>query len=194
MDTVDLTDRKSLIGSLPPGGVAAEIGVAAGEFSQLILETNRPRLLYLIDCWAHQSVEICGHDPSNVSDDAHEELYRHVIERFAANPAIKILRAYSPDVAARFADNYFDWLHFDGNHLQLRAELLAWWPKVRAGGWFTGHDYTVAGDCITVKTVVDDWVAERGLELFVTRGDNDIYEKNYPTWAFKKPERPCLNE
>ena len=52
--TLDLTDRNSLIGSLPQGGVIAEIGVANGEFSEIILDRCKPKLLVLVDCWEHQ--------------------------------------------------------------------------------------------------------------------------------------------
>lgn len=184
---LDLTDRPSLIASLPSGGVAAEIGVAAGLFSIDILVRNAPRLLFLIDPWKQQPVEVCGQDPANVPDEAQEALYHQVWRRFIDVGRVKIIRDYSLQAVRLFPDAYLDWLHFDGNHLQLTEDLVAWWPKVKSGGWLTGHDYTVTSDYIRVKPAVDAFVAERRLELFVTRGDNDIYEKNYPTWVFRKP-------
>ena len=51
-----------------------------------------------------------------------------------------------------------------------------------------GHDYTVAGEHITVKTDVDNWAAEHGLEVIVAGLDSDdVYERNYPTWLIEKP-------
>lgn len=184
---LDLKDRKSLIASLPKEAVVAEIGVAEGCFSEVILEVARPKRLWLIDSWREQAVEVCGHDPSNVSQECHDAKYQQVRSRLGNRPEVRILMAFSVPAAARFCDGYFDWIHLDPNHLELRKDLEAWWPKVKPGGWVTGHDYTVAGDFCTVKTELDQFVRERGLELFVTRGDSDIYEKNYPTWAFRRP-------
>lgn len=185
---LNLATRKTLVASLPHGGVVAEIGVAGGQFSETIWELNEPRQLWLIDCWEYQPKEVYGDDPSNAPDEVQLGLYRHVQERFADRPTVHFVRAYSVAAAQRFEDEYFDWLHFDANHRQVRQDLEAWYSKVKQGGWYTGHDYTIAGDFITVKTDVDLFVAEHGLELFVTRGDDgDIYEINYPSWAFRKP-------
>ena len=187
MHDLDLMDRKTLMASLPHGGLVAEIGVAGGEFSAVILELNQPRELWLIDCWEHQSADVIGHDLSNAPQEAQEALYQQVQQRFAAMPQVQIMKAYSLIAAMCFSDGYFDGLYFDANHRQVYQDIEAWWPKVRPGGWMAGHDYTVAGDHITVKTDVDRFVAERGLELFVTRGDTDVYENNYPSWVFGRP-------
>jgi len=187
--SLDLTDRPSLMASLPKGGVAAEIGVAQGCFSGLILELCNPRTLYLIDPWEEQSAEVYSpNDPANFVQATHDGNLRQVREKFGADLRVTILRAYSVTAAETFEDETFDWWHLDGNHKQAKQDLEAWWPKLKRGGWGTGHDYTMIRDgSITVKGDVDSFVAEHGLELFVTRGDTDIYEKNYPTWAIQKP-------
>ncbi len=185
--TLDLPDRRSLMASLPKGGVGAEIGVADGLFSEVLLEVCKPKRLYLIDPWEYQSVEVTGHDPANIPQEAQDGRYAQVCKRFQCDMSVLILRAYSQRVAPTFADECFDWWHLDANHLQTYQDIEAWWPKLKPGGWATGHDYTVVGDYITVKPAVDKFVAEHGLELFVTRGDTDIYEKHYPSWAVRKP-------
>lgn len=182
---LDLADRRSLIESLPHFKVAAEIGVASGALSEVILARNAPRELWLVDSWKHRCD--CGADPSNAADDTQMGYYLAVLRKFHLDPRVFVLRAESVAAAAVFPDHYFDWLHLDSNHLQVREDIEAWWPKVKPGGWLTGHDYTVAGDHITVKRDLDALVAQRGLELFVTRGEGDIYEKNYPSWAFRRP-------
>lgn len=182
---LDLANRRSLIGSLPRFKVAAEIGVGYGAFSEVILSRNAPRELWLVDSWVHRSD--CGGDPSNAADDAQQGYYFAVLRKFQLDPRVFVLRAESTAAAAAFADEYFDWIHVDANHLQVREDIEAWWPKIKSGGWLTGHDYTVAGDFCTVKRDVDALVAERGLELFVTRGVGGVYEKNYPSWALRKP-------
>src|SRR5262245_55021511 len=44
-----LSSREELLERLPKGGVAAEIGVATGRFSELIYATTQPRELALFD-------------------------------------------------------------------------------------------------------------------------------------------------
>jgi hypothetical protein len=47
-----LPDRNMLLDLLPKGGVAAEIGVAFGDYTREILARAAPSQLYLIDAWA----------------------------------------------------------------------------------------------------------------------------------------------
>jgi len=90
--------------------------------------------------------------------------------------------------AARDFNDVLDWVYIDANHLRVVEDIEAWLPNVRSGGWVMGHDYTVAGDFITVKRDVDDYIRKHPeLRLFVTHGGDQLFERNYPSWAFKKP-------
>jgi predicted O-methyltransferase YrrM len=46
--------------------------------------------------------------------------------------------------ARQFGDQSFDFVFLDTIHLyeQTKRELEAWWPKVKTGGVFAGHDHT----------------------------------------------------
>ncbi len=185
--TLDLRTRETLIASLPHDGWVAEIGVDYGVFSEKILELNKPKWLWLVDCWTNQDASVYGHDPANNEDSFKMGQYEQVKEKFDGK-RVTVVRGYSNEAAQMFKDSSLDWIHIDANHLQARQDIEAWWDKVKSGGWIMGHDYTMVGDYITVKKDVDEFVKERGLELFVTTGEGgDIYEKNYPTWCFKKP-------
>ena len=186
--TLDLTDRRSLMASLPKGGIGAEIGVSEGLFSEVLLEVCEPRRLWLVDPWVHITSEALREDASNVCQEGQESRYNQVQQRLGVRMGVDIFRAFSLDAAKTFIDECFDWIYIDADHTQAGADAEAWWPKVKSGGWLTGHDYTIAGEHITVKTQIDEFVARHGLELFVTRGDNDIYERNYPSWCVRKPE------
>ncbi len=98
-----------------------------------------------------------------------------------------IYRRRSYYATCYFENNSLDWFHLDGDHTLVREDLVGWWPKLKSGGYATGHDYTMAGEHITVKQDVDAFVAERGLELQVAGLESDdIYERNYPTWVIQK--------
>ena len=42
-----------------------------------------------------------------------------------------------------FPDRSLDWVHLDARHdfESVKADILAWRPKIRSGGWLSGDDY-----------------------------------------------------
>ena len=185
---LDLLDRTSLIASLPHGGIAAEIGVDVGLFSEVILEVNQPRELWLVDAYHHQDAETYGSDPANAIEQAQEAKYQEVLRRFADRPQVRVLREWSVVAAGKFPDEYFDFVYLDANHLQVDLDIQAWWPKIKSGGWCTGHDFCVVADYIDVKPKVEAFAVDRGLEIFVAGLESeDVYEKNYPSFCMRKP-------
>jgi hypothetical protein len=76
----------------------------------------------------------------------------------ARRPNVRLARGRSPGAAAGFPDGSLDLVYIDGSHdeASARADVLAWRPKLRPGGWLAGHDYTggVAGG--GVVRAVDD--------------------------------------
>ncbi len=70
-------------------------------------------------------------------------------------------RLPSPDAAGEFQDSSLDFVFLDARHTYdaARADLAAWWAKLRPGGLFAGHDYIWSPG---VRAAVDQFVAERG--------------------------------
>jgi hypothetical protein len=56
---------------------------------------------------------------------------------------IGLLVADSRYAARLFSDRSVDWVHLDGRHdyESVSADIRAWQPKMRAGGWLSGDDY-----------------------------------------------------
>jgi hypothetical protein len=52
-------------------------------------------------------------------------------------------RLRSPGAALSFPDGSFDFIHIDAGHSykDVEADLEAWWPKLNAGGCFSGDDF-----------------------------------------------------
>jgi hypothetical protein len=173
--------------SLPHHGVVAEIGVADGDFSAEILRLNQPRELWLIDSWKLWPDDVVGFDPSNAPQHVQDDRYNNVRRRFENNSEVHVLRECSVYATAHFEDFHFDGIYIDANHLQVIGDIQVWWTKVKVGGWIAGHDYTNAGNYITVKKDIDTFVQDLRLDLVVTQGGDDIYERNYPSWLFWKP-------
>lgn len=185
---LDLSDRKALFASLPPGLTIVEVGVAHGDFSEHILRAAKPRLLWLVDSWQHQDPEAVGHDPSNAEQATQDAIYAAVCKRFLDFPQVVVLRRFSIEAAKCFDAGELDVVYLDGNHLEVDKDIAAWWPKIRNGGWLMGHDFTIAGDYIRVKPMVEAWAEREGLPILVTgKNSQDVYERNYASWIVRKP-------
>ena len=86
--------------------------------------------------------------------------------------SVKAAEAFSPDSV--------DLAFIDGDHRYepVRDDLVAWWPKLRAGGIFCGDDYLWPG----VKKAVDDLGVAVGKKVDLVAKPNT----NYPIWVIKK--------
>ena len=105
--------RDDLLRFLPKGGVVAEIGVALGEFSTIILETAAPERLHLIDPWHYQDPEEYRGDPNNVSDAQNEVRFQEVIEKVTKDiesGRVVVHRKFSGEAVQSFEDESLDWI------------------------------------------------------------------------------------
>lgn len=141
--------RKRLLRRLPGSAVCAEIGVWAGDFSQLILKMCSPSELHLIDPWHHKPrYEGPRYGKRLEGGQAYlDGLYESVVARFASSSQVQIHRQTSIEAAEAFPAEYFDWIYLDADHSyeMVRADIEAWLPKVKRGGFITGDDYAVSG-------------------------------------------------
>lgn len=57
---------------------------------------------------------------------------------------VNLIKAYSLDAVSNYEDNSLSFVFIDGSHQyeDVKADLLAWLPKVKSGGILSGHDYT----------------------------------------------------
>lgn len=129
-----LLDRKALLQRLPSGSVCAEIGVDQGDFTEEIVAQNAPNHLHLIDMWGTRRYS--------------QRKFDSVTKRFEsriADGSVEVHRKSSLDAASAFDDGYFDWVYIDTTHAYklTLAELRAYAPKVKPGGYIAGHDYAM---------------------------------------------------
>jgi predicted O-methyltransferase YrrM len=159
-----LKSRNELIALLPKDAKVIEIGAEEGIFSASILQIANPCELYLVDCWEEQSPEVY---PENRNQGLQDRVFQTIKNKFAGNSCVKIIKGFSVQVAALFADNYFDWIYIDGNHTYeaVKADLEAWLPKIKQGGYITGHDYFLNGPGFGVVSAVNEFVHNRNLAL-----------------------------
>lgn len=145
---------------LPAAMVGAEVGVFEGHTSEVLLREFPEMQLWMVDPW--KPFEGAA-QMSKLNLDQFRETARRAKwwTDFAADRRF-ILPEISPGSAQRFANGSLDFVFVDANHLyeHVRADIAAWWPKVRDGGLLTGHDYGVYGDARGewgVKRAVDEF-------------------------------------
>lgn len=84
------------------------------------------------------------------------ELHRNVL-KCGYGDAIMLLIADSVSASRLFADASVDWVHLDARHgyEAVKADIQAWLPKVKRGGWLSGDDYDEIKWPEVVKAVGD---------------------------------------
>lgn len=173
-----LTSRDALLEILPVGGVGVELGVAAGAFSQIILEKSGLSHLYSIDMWAGDR----GHDL---------EQYKFVIKRLIPfRDRNTIIKARFDEALDVFPDAYFNFIYVDG-YAHTGEEggktFQDWYPKLKPGGILAGDDYST--DWPLVVQAVDSFLAANNLTLNLTLAREMREEQgyDYPSWYVVKP-------
>jgi len=130
-----LRDIRRKLGTV---GRVAEIGVLRGRFAASLLAELRPRELILVDPWRQMD-----HTYSS-SASAWDFRHDYVQKRFEGDKRVRILRATSLEAAPLIMDGSLDLVYIDADHREesVLADLIAWAPKVRDGGFIAGHDFT----------------------------------------------------
>jgi len=152
-----------------------ELGVATGYFSNALLSVGNFARLYSIDAWSDH------HDTAE---------YLRCINLLAkhANRSV-VMRMFFADALLHFPDGFFDFIYVDAyaHTGQQDGRLLSdWYPKLRSGGLFAGHDYDPAAWPQTV-VAVDRFAAAIGKRLeFVPGASTGFAEDIYASWYFYK--------
>eukprot|EP00667_Euglena_gracilis_P016120 EG_transcript_16810 len=178
--------------------VGAELGVQKGYFASTTL-SHWPscQRYYLVDAWQPQE---------NYSEAAnvpfHEQEANLVETRKHMQPfgyRTVFLRMFTSEAAKQIPDASLDYVYIDARHdyCGAKEDLLNYWPKVRPGGIFAGHDFYYANNPIhgsndwslcqngerhveAVKGAVVEFAQRRGLPICVTR-------EVWPSWLIRKP-------
>lgn len=167
------SDLPALLVRLGLVGEGVELGVARGAFSDHLLSHAPIRRLWSIDAWAGDR----GHDLAECAAATQR------LARFGERSLV--LRARFDEALALFPDGSLDFIYIDGYaHTGNEAgrTLLDWWPKLKPGGLFAGHDY--APEWPRNVAAVDRFreVAGIGEERFWT-----TTEDRYPSWGVVSP-------
>jgi hypothetical protein len=163
--------RIDIINMLPENSIGVELGVAKGNFSYEILEhKNKLKLLYSIDRWAGDR----HHDTIEYKKACHKLCF------FKGRS--KIIKMSFEQAVDLFPNDYFDFIYIDGyaHTGQNNGKTLDdWYPKLKKGGIFSGHDYAKKWEYTIIA--VDKFIKNNNLDLNITT--DDVYNS---WWTIKK--------
>lgn len=154
-----------------------EVGVDCGKLSERLLR-RRPRLRwYGVDPWwhapDHSSVGYIrtGDAYARRTGEAAGRCYRETLQRVKCfGERANVLRMASPCAASAFDEMSMDAVFLDADHSYdaVKADIAAWWPVVKSGGWIGGHDIYFGNprfDFTGVDRAVQEFAAHEKLEL-----------------------------
>lgn len=180
----------NLIARLPARQLlGAEVGVATGRTSALLLRQYQSLQLWMVDAWSTYTPD---HEYRRSGDrcalldvTAQEQLFQVVVDLTAfAEGRRRIVRAASQRAVHLVSDEQLDFVFLDADHTYdaVRADLSAWWVKVRPGGLFCGHDFGHARDRQGV------WGVSRAVREFVGQRQLSLQSGRDTMWWIWKPE------
>ncbi len=155
--------------------VGIELGVAAGSFSQRIMQSGKFRKVFGVDTY--------------------DDYYHHIDEYRQALITVGLLENYSllrmtfEEARDMFDDGTFDFIYVDGfahTGQEGGKTLTDWWPKLKVGGILAGDDYHA--DWPLVVWAVNEMAHQLGVPLNVTDVVDTASYNRYPSWFIQKME------
>jgi hypothetical protein len=149
--------------------IGVEVGVYRGGLSARLLSADPALHLFMVDPWGEV-------DESYATTDDHIARFYQADHDAAMEKALQavapyegrysVMRKKSVDAAREFKDASIDWVFIDGDHSYegVKADLWAWWPKVRPRGLFSGHDWRDERNYGVIKAV-SEFAEEKGLQV-----------------------------
>lgn len=169
-----IKDRRQLAQHF--GGEGVELGVAAGLYSAHILAVSQCRLLWSIDQWV---------DHHSLAEGVLAS--RRLVQR-GFGRCVPV-RATFADACPCFLNDSLDFVYIDGyahTGQDQGRTLRDWWPKLKRGGIFAGHDYHPEWQA-TID-VVDHFAALHYLQVYLTQEQpGTARPREFPSWFLFKP-------
>ena len=103
--------------------------------------------LHMIDAWsasASQAYKDTNDFHAKLSQKQQNGFYQKTVQNVDKyGERAKIIREFSHKAVDKYPDHFFDLVFIDADHSYegCKLDILNWMPKVKPGGWISGHDY-----------------------------------------------------
>ena len=141
-------DRHKILSSLMKGRKnwnMAELGVMRGRTTKYMLINHKNLIEYwAIDLWDGDKGPRKKQFARKFGAHWHESLYLRCCKLKLRFPGrLNVVKASSLEASRLFKPKYFDLVFIDADHSYeaVLADIKAWEPLVKKGGFLTGHDY-----------------------------------------------------
>lgn len=152
---------------LQPGMVGAELGIFAGQFSEILLRTN-PACLYLVDIFIGK-IGAGDRNGYNKTYRNMEIVYDILCEQYKHDKRVKLIKSTTAEFLTQLATNSLDFVYIDADHTYpaVMSDLHHSLRVVKSNGFIMGHDY-VSGpgyEQYGVIQAVDEFCAKHGFQI-----------------------------
>tara|TARA_Y100000034_G_scaffold130205_2_gene188054 strand:+ start:347 stop:865 length:519 start_codon:yes stop_codon:yes gene_type:complete len=150
--------------------IFAEIGVFKGRLLHHLQDTCSSVIkeYWAIDPWAPLGKEHGRY--AKYLEKEWNRFYRAICARMSHWPSLHVVRLQSREASRMFDKPHFDFIYIDALHTyeDCLADIKAWLPRVKEGGFLGGHDYTP-------ERGVFDAVNEKFEQAQIKTGDNMVW-------------------
>jgi hypothetical protein len=166
-------NRRDALRCLPREGRVAEVGVAFGDFSELLLEDLSPTTFHAYDLFTWDGSEhIWGRTTGEtLRGRTHREYFE---ERFAtaiSQGTVEVIQGDSRVTLATAPDAFYDVIYLDADHRYeaVVADVAIATTKLAADGYLVFNDYIIydhfGGSTFGIVPVVNDLCVNQGWEV-----------------------------
>jgi hypothetical protein len=128
------------------GLIGAEIGVKGANNSINILKNLNMNCLYLVDAFKK-------YNGYKYWDKDYESIAKRKLKKYGDEAVLMV--DFSSNAVKQFQDGFFDFIYIDANHMfkHVKQDIELWYPKVKNGGVFGGHDFIPETSSVKDKDV-----------------------------------------
>lgn len=160
--------------------IGAEIGVCKGYTSQALLTIFPNLFLYMVDVW--KALPASSTDGLVTRETAHEWYAEAKLKTNSMRTRRMIHHKTSVVASLCIVEGLLDFVYIDASHYfdDVLSDILFWWPKVREGGFISGHDYNGK------KDQRGRWGVKKAVDLFAKSIDKRVREHRALVWSIEK--------
>lgn len=168
--TTSAVQLQNIINTMGPSVIGVELGVWYGiNMGHLLEECRNIRTLIGVDPYIPYQ-DWNRYIDQSLMDQAYNSTC-NVVEKSYGRAAL--FKETSLEASKRFQNNYLDFIFIDGDHSYERCyeDLNLWYEKVKPGGLFSGHDFSLPG----VNKALHQFRTERNIKGFFKVIPNDVW-------------------